>query len=387
MPELTSDLLARAIEKTSAAECDLPFFLLRAARAEHQHAAPTLLGLWRREGMPLAEPLDYELDLFLRRSARYAEIRRELESLDGVRATKGSRIAAMYPEGVPRETNDVDCMVERRSQLWGAAAGLVDRGWTPSSLTILRVDDEPQVLVRLEREAEDPVLVLPELVELASVGLFGDLRGIPPRRALLPGSEPVVVDLALVVVERLERPFGGRDLVDAGLLLERLGDQAPALWAALDDLDLWPEWRELEALAAAVGVLPADVRPPADRARRSVRARGRRLARGLRGLLPPARAAVSVAQRRTMSRASEGPWLDRGLRLLSERLADPERVLALGLPLFGFPLENGRDGRETTDELVLEPSRRLVLARTPVGRFALVSGDVVDEESLAALEA
>jgi hypothetical protein len=117
-----------------------------------------------------------------------------------------------------------------------------------------------------------------------------------------------------------------------------------------------------------------------------VRARGRRLARGLRGLLPPARAAVSVAQRRTMSRASGGPWLDRGLRLLSDRLADPERVLALGLPLFGFPLENGQ-GLETPDELVLEPSRRVVLARTPVGRFALVPGDVVDEESLAGLEA
>jgi hypothetical protein len=51
----------------------------------------------------------------------------------------------------------------------------------------------------------------------------------------------------------------------------------------------------------------------------------------------------------------------------------------------GFPRPTGEP--ELPHELVLEPRGRVVVARTPVGRFALVPGEVVYEESLTGLDA
>jgi hypothetical protein len=103
----------------------------------------------------------------------------------------------------------------------------------------------------------------------------------------------------------------------------------------------------------------------------------RGLAETIRLHAPPVRAILARAQ--SIVLAGETGRMAARVGANIHRLAPAARVLDLGLPLFGFPLDP--DDR-TCDDIALEPRRNVIFARTPLGRFAFVAGATVDDRWL-----
>jgi hypothetical protein len=239
----------------------------------------------------------------------------------------------------------------------------------------MRVGREDRPIIELERPVESESGQFLDGIHLSVVAFPGLVwSGIRARAAIAGEGRAAgrAFDLLRVVAERLERSFAARDILDAAVLMH-VADRAEAeqLWTLLDDLALWPEWRELAGRAEKRGLLTSPFEGPVDRERRTRAARRRRYANRARIVAKPRRAIVGYAQLRMLQ--GRAGLLDTAALGPLRRRVKPSTALRYGLPVFGVPLD-----RDTTARtLVLETGSSSLVAYTPIGAFALTAGDEV----------
>lgn len=378
--ELTTAMVERVLRRLGLPPGDeSPFDLLDASRHERHQVAMTLVCLWEREGRFVSPALRYELRLHRDLQASLAELRDELAGrVPGVGFVKGLEVASLYPSGVLREMKDLDVLVPERGDVWDVAALLIGRGWSVRAFTLLEVAGRLHVVVGVRRPAQDPQVMFPQVVEIATVA-FPGTRGVAWSE-FAERHDPALKNLLALLNERVEdrvwrRTLRARDVLDAAMLLEALGLQGLGVEAGKGVVEggdgvveavrrhgFVREWVELTGFMAEVGLaseeLAAGARTGAGRARIAA------LKRGLPGMGLTAAAAGWVQRGMAAERRSAGR--DRVARLLDRR-ASPRRVLAAGLPLFGLRV----DPEPAAEDLEVLERDRAAVARTPIGTFAL----------------
>lgn len=350
--------------------------LLAAARAGTNKLAAILLTTWRQEGKALQPAHEAELAAHRKRAARYEASLTVVEATtSAVYPIKGARIASLYPAGIEREFRDLDLVAQSAEAAWDAVHALRREGWEVEGFALMRVEGEDRPIIELERPVEADPEQFPDQIHLAAVAFPGYVWGGVPARASLAGEgrgASRAFDVLRVVAERLERPYAARDTVDAAVLTHVAGqEEAERLWALLDELGLWPEWRELAARVREAGLLAPPFDGPVDAERRTRAARLRRYRRRARIVASPRRALAGYAQLRMLQ--GQAGRLDEAIFRPVRQRVKASTALEYGLPLFGVPLED----EATTPSLVLEPRNSSLVAHTPLGAFALTAGDEV----------
>jgi hypothetical protein len=351
--------------------------LYEAARPGRLHVL--LASAWELEGGPVPPQARDELEFWRRQMTAYADVFAGLATL-GLSAQKGPQLARLYPRGWLRQSTDLDLFAAGRAPVWDAARTLVADGWEVAALTVLVAEGEPGVTLEVGRPSDRPDLLREQKVELASLAFAGNQLGVPAVRTLgndVPAESPVH-QLVALVEERFQRPFRDRDVLDAALLLEEMGDGERALLAAvLDSTRLWPEWRELRAWIVRAALLDAAEVPPAP-----LRAVAAARARRARTVAVRAREPATWAW---LLASDDDPGRGRAaLAALLERRVPVGRVLARGYAAYGVPVALGQPSAE--DLAVVRREGDLV-AETPLGTFLLTYAAAVDESRIAALAA
>jgi hypothetical protein len=353
-------LVARGVPATAD---DLS--LLQAAKSPRHKLAVTLLSAWALEGRRLDPGLARELEWHRRRLARYRAVWARIDqAVPGAYLLKGLEIAGLYPPGLVREAGDLDVGVRRADDLWRIARLLEESGWQLTAFTVVRRDGQLETLAEFLLEGDEPEFLLePFTVELKTIDIGSRARS---QRIPDPAGSSTVKNLLALLAERWERPFRSRDVLDLALLLHCLRpEELPRLRAGLGTLGLWRPWRELHRAAARLGWVPAGLPPLADR-ERTLRPGAARRWRRLAARAHPVRVLALLAQRGVAE--DRGRATDR-LSDLLHRWLGVERLLALGLPLFGTPV-----GDQRAASLRLERRGRQLVAVSPVGSLLLVGG-------------
>ncbi|MGW1938737.1 hypothetical protein [Streptomyces goshikiensis] len=325
-----------------------PRYLLRRARQEGAVVSTLVLSLAEREGLALGEGARGELARMTRRSDLYRELEAAVRAVPGARTVKGPSLARHYPAGLLRAIGDLDVVVPDEAALWRVLAEVLDRREAGEALmTELHEGGRRDLLVSVWWLGEDPMLDLDRGVEATTFAYGGLPERAVPLRPELP-AEQVYADVLAVAEERFQREFGLKDVLDLVFVLTSPAAPDPAALArAAADYALAPELEELCAKAAGHPALACAV--PAE------------LTDGLR---EPAR--LERARRAAAGPAAEEP------RHYGFQLTEPLRRGA------GNAAEDHDFGG-------------VLLRRTPVADFLLVSGELVDpadhEAALAALSA
>ncbi|MER6469723.1 hypothetical protein [Streptomyces collinus] len=319
--------------------------LVRRAQQTSGTLAQLVVSLAVREGVEAGSGSGDLLARAAARAARYAELRTALAGCPEVRTVKGPSLAAHYPPGVRRPVGDLDLVAPDEERLWRAAAALMSLGGEPTELSLFTTDGRLHVMLAVLWPSPDALMEEEIRVELCTAAFSGDFAAVPVR-ADLP-ADPHLADLLSVAEERFQREFHAKDAVDLWVLLDS-GAVAPAVVAeTAARYRLAPELLELAGLLGDAG--------------------GHPLLAPLRRLLTPA-AARERARRADVSRPAQLP------DGVAERLE-------AGQPVWGMPLtRTPRPG----ERCALEHRPELTLARTPVGDFLLVAGELVDPDVHAA---
>jgi hypothetical protein len=280
-------------------------------------------------------------------------------------------VEAAYPEGLVRETADLDIVTPSLDVLWAAVQMLVLSGWRAGGLSILSCRGKLHVATSLKRPSRDPYALNPDRIDLATFPFWIDLQHC--RTAEVDRDHwrtpDALKNLLALLHERAEERRGrrrlrARDLLDISLLLHSL-DVAPGLLSSLlTECALWRPWREFASPLARARILPSafvDLRPAAAA---QTRVRLGEIPRALRLFGHPDVAAAAWMQRRLMHEQSRGAARRLGKTLQNTGTA--ERAFRLGLPLFGVRVDDEPSGR-----FRLESRDGGLKARTPVGSFAL----------------
>ena len=335
----------------------------------------TLVSLWEREGRFVSPALRYELRLHRDLQDALRQVRDQQRGhVPRGGFVKGLEVAALYPPGVLREMKDLDVLVPDRADVWVSAARLIEQGWSVRAFSLLELAGHRHVVVGLRRRAQDPQVMFPQVVEIATIA-FPGTRAVAWRSFRERDDAPLKNLLALLnerVEDRVWRTtLRARDLIDAVLLLDALGPAAEArVRRAVDRHGFGREWAELTTFLARLRLLPEGFAAGAHRG--TVRGRLAALRRAASQADPVARAVGwiqdgMVADRRSMSH--------RRVARLIERRVSPQRVLRTGLPLFGLLV----DEHPAASDLELIERGRAAVARTPIGTFALSYTDSVDQ--------
>lgn len=348
-------------------------------RQQQPSFALTMYSVWEREGQRLNPALRYELDLQRTRIERYQALSADLARLvPGAVPFKGLQVGALYPANIVRYMNDLDYVATDEAALWQVADVLLDRGWTVESGTFWMHEGRLHPMVAFRKPHEDPY-ALPYGVEIATYVALGSLAGVPPV-VRLPQEWCVaeVKNLVMLLLERFEQRFRARDLLDATLQFDALGQQRyPMLAREIERLGLWPEYVELRALIdrADLGVVPPPAPPGA-----ILMSRARRAGRALAPFRRPAPSLARNLQRRmiygTLTRPEQRAWAVAGGRLA------PGWALCAGLLCFGLPVDGGPVGLSAA---FLGERGETAWVDSPVGRFLLTPGDEVTEDALESL--
>lgn len=379
---VTSAMVADALRATSSIDGSSPRDLIRAARQSWQKVVPTLVSAWQHEGRVVSPALTYEAELYRRRAVRFTDVLGELEDVARVQTIKGLRVAARYPREIVRRFDDLDVCARTNDDLWRAARWLLESRWELHAISLVHADGADRFSIVFSRESEDAFISPPERVELNSLMLLGNLLGVPAStRMELNDEDPLALDLLMLVVENLDRPYAARDVVDAAVMLAH-ADSASlhALCRGIDAHHLWREWSRLHVLLNRLGLLPVNLFAPPTSVRRA-RARIQRVARATGQLASPSRAAVVATQLalirlRRFSKAQRSASLEHAVSAAA-RLNNVDRLRRRGIPLFGLMIDDAE-----AQVLTIEERAGALLARTPIGAFAFVPGNVVREEWL-----
>jgi hypothetical protein len=370
--DVTSTIVERLVTEAGTSLSGPPSTKLAACRRDHHRIAPTLLSTWLREGRELRPGAIYEIALHQSRNAEYSAIRSELLAMaPRAYSIKGVEVEAAYPDGLVRETADIDIVTPALDELWAAVQMLVSSGWRAGGLSVLHCRGKLHVATALKRPSRDPYALNPDRIELATFPFWVDLQhGRTGEVDRDHWRTPDTLKNVLALLhERAEEQRGrprlrARDLLDISLLLYSL-DVAPGrLTSLLTECALWRPWREFAGPLARASMLPSafvDLRPPA--AART-RVRVGEIPRALRLFGHPDVAAAAWMQRRLMHEQPLGAA--RRLGTVLQNAGTTKRAFRLGLPLFGVRVDDEPSGR-----FRLESRGGGLRARTPVGSFAL----------------
>ncbi|GHI10160.1 hypothetical protein AQI88_26385 [Streptomyces cellostaticus] len=342
---LSLDLLYELLE----VERDLaPRHLLRRARQEGAVVSTLVLSLAEREGVALGEGSRGELARMTRRSDLYQELDAAVRAVPGARTVKGPSLARYYPAGLLRAIGDLDVVVPDEATLWRVLGEVLDRREAGEALmTELCEGGRRDLLVSVWWLGEDPMLDLDRGVEVTTFAYGGLPEQAVPLRPELP-AEQVYADVLAVAEERFQRDFTLKDVLDLVCVLTSPAAPVPAALArAAADYALAPELEELCGKAighpALASAIPAEL---------------------LDGLREPAR--LERARRDALGPAAQEP------RRYGFQLTEPLR-------------------RGTGDAVEDHDFGGVLLRRTPVADFLLVTGELVDpadhEAAVAALSA
>jgi hypothetical protein len=153
------------------------------------------------------------LDRYQRRQDAYRELLATFPAT-GWRVAKGTAIAALYPEGIVRQSNDVDVVLDNKNDLW-EFVGLIQQRVCVTDTYIGRVTRADRVdwVVALEWAPEDAITDRPLKIELMT-----DAAPLLPLPFEPPPAYAVEDHCMFVVAEGLERPFSARDILDFTVL-------------------------------------------------------------------------------------------------------------------------------------------------------------------------
>ncbi|MCX4391243.1 nucleotidyltransferase family protein [Micromonospora peucetia] len=212
-----------------------------------------ILGTWLSSAVARGLELSEAEGAYLRRWEQRVETLHAtgVELADRYQATvlKGPAIARFYPDGLLRQSGDVDLFAPSQDVLWSCVRDLVDRrGAVPQGVSILEGPEGVHVGVAMKWPAAEPHLDKPMGADVTTFTFAGDLRGVPVRIA--PVAEEDLCGLFAVAEERFQRKFRIKDLLDllvlAEILEQRLGDDlTEVICEHAARLALAPELRQL----------------------------------------------------------------------------------------------------------------------------------------------
>ena len=388
MPEVSIETVTRLLAARGVNPRVDDSELLAAARASRHKLAATLLSLWELEGRALTSEQHAELAAHRERLAVYRAVWQSLsKAAPDAFVLKGSGIAALYPPGVLRSAGDLDVVCTTPDDLWPATRLLLDDGWRVSAFTVFAARPGDSVIEQESPDQTAPCHVLLEITrpgpdpagdELA-VGLTtAEIITVTSRRPYQlarPPRAPLAAHLVALAAELWERDARSRDLLDLALLVERLtADDLDALRDGLNRTGLWPEWQTLTDAVAELGWPLRVVLPETQGA--ALRERMARRVRAAARWSHPVRALAYAAQ---FGVERESALADRASDLLHERIG-AYRALALGLPLFGVPLDGqvpgarAARGAPTASGLEFIRLGRSLVALCPAGAYLLAAG-------------
>lgn len=237
------------VERLLGVAPDLPSWGV-ADHAQRAKALATWLSARDLAGQQLTDGDRGYLDRMRRRVGTLHAVGEELAAGYGLRVLKGPRIAAYYPEGLLRQSGDVDLLTPDAASLWAAALDLRTRfGAVLQCLSLLEDGPGPLHLgVSMKWPAEEPHMDKPMGADLNTCAFCGDLKTVPVR--VLPPDDEDLCGLFSVAEERFQRKYRIKDLLDFTVLAEaaeqRLGDAlVDTVCGHADQLALAPELRSL----------------------------------------------------------------------------------------------------------------------------------------------
>jgi hypothetical protein len=364
-----------------------PAELVDASRGRNRSLV-TLLTWWILHGRRLPDCLARELDHHKERLAGYGRLLTEVRGVAAdVVPAKGPSIACLYPAGLLRQMADLDLHFRSSDGLWAAAGRLVASGWSPQTVWAWNLAGSPAFHLELTRPSRQPLLLIPERVELTTIAYQGDHVWRPPRlRAWPEGTEVTIADCLVWLLDELgERRLRMRDLFDLAVLahaaeqagLDSFVTEAAPLVSRFDTRT------QLRRLCREAGRhYPEALRLLERVARASSPGLGDRPAWPWPLRRHPRPASVSIGVALTRSRRPQLRDLADNALLAVQRRSDLRRLYDLGTPLYGMagqgvPLANGAfpggviacfdaDGAAWLD--------------TPVGRFVVSLGPALRQE-------
>lgn len=358
-----------------------PFTLVEAARGESR-SLPTLLSIWEREDRPLPDSLRAELSYARQRLADYRDALAAVRRVEpSVAPLKGPAIWDRYPDGIVRETADLDLWLPSAEALWRVARHFADSGWVPDVVWAWRIAGGVQFHLVVKRPGRVPLLMGRDRVELTTIAYQGNhVRREPRLRRWDHGGSPTAADCLVWLLEELgERRARMRDVLDLAILVEAAVIEDPGAFAE-ESACLVARYRLLTPLRQLLALAKSHY-PEATALLTRVRsAIPRRSA--LRMPWPVRRhpAAAVLAAAVATARTDRSPAVLRAaaddLLLHVQRRVPLPRLLGLGLPLYGMPLPRSQRAEGVTAAFDEVGTCRL---DTPVGRFVGTFGPALDE--------
>lgn len=358
-----------------------PFALVEAARGKSR-SLPTLLSVWEREGRQLPGSLQAELSYARQRLADYRDVLAAVRLVEpGVVPLKGPAMWDRYPDGVVRETNDLDLWLPSAEALWRVARYFADSGWTPDVAWAWCISGGVHFHVVVKRPGRVPLLMCRDRIELTTIAYQGNhVRREPRLRRWDHASPPSVADGLLWLLEELgERAPRMRDVLDLAVLVEAAIVEGPDAFAE-ESAGLVTRYRLFTPLRRLLGLAECHYPEASALLAQVCSAIPRR--RVLRTPWPLRRrpAAAVLAAAVATARTDRSPAVLRAaadsLLLNVQRRVSLPSLLALGLPLYGMPVPRSQPAEGVVAGFDGVGTCRL---DTPVGRFVGTLGPALDE--------
>lgn len=241
---------------------DDPVTILRVLQARDRKLTSTWLSALRATGCSLSPAAITAIESARWRQESYTAISDELtKKFPDLVVSRGPVTAAAYPTGLARYLGDLDVVVPTPERAFEVAAHLVATNWDVGGVTLLHPEGKRHVTVVCTRPAEFADFQ-PYEVQISTQSVIGDGLITPGLGHVIVRSETLAV-LSLFA-ERLERPYGLRDVLDAWLLLARLAsDDREKLARLTSEARLGAQADELTTLVSrwtSAGNLPLSTR-------------------------------------------------------------------------------------------------------------------------------
>ncbi|MGW7611468.1 hypothetical protein ACWGKW_30260 [Streptomyces sp. NPDC054766] len=125
-------------------------------------------------------------------------------------------IAGLYPPGALRAAGDLDVVCPGHADLWNCARHLAANGWGLAAFTVSPARTGDSVPLHLGAEFRSPApepSPNPYAVGLFTAEIVTEVRA-PAWQLTRPSRSPLAACAVALVVERWERPFRTRDLLE-----------------------------------------------------------------------------------------------------------------------------------------------------------------------------